>query len=349
MIAEFDILALLEKQKSFALFRLPHEADVRFCMQADGGFSKLKSVLDVPSTPMFVFAPFFISDESPLIAIKTDVEDKVSLTAADCFCNLSFENAAKEDYAKAFEKFHNKLNDKVQRKLVLSRRRTAIINDGFSPLNLFCKAIEVYKDSFVYLFYTPLTGFWCGSTMEVLLSGADGRYSTMSVAGTQQKKGNGNVVWDEKNISEQALVSDFIRDVLRKENCRFSESSPYTTQAGDLLHLRTDFTFEIKENVLRLINSLYPTPAVCGIPQRDSQQFIVENEGYKREFYAGFLGTISPQNCNLFVNLRCVKIVGKEISFFAGGGILPQSAMESEWNETEAKMETMKQLFRCAQ
>ena len=44
-----------------------------------------------------------------------------------------------------------------------------------------------------------------------------------------------------------------------------------------------------------------------------------------------------------------MKIEGDEISFYAGGGILPQSTMESEWDETEAKMETMKQLFRSTQ
>ncbi|MBR6310786.1 MAG: chorismate-binding protein [Paludibacteraceae bacterium] len=348
-MAESDILTLLKEQKSFALFRMPNGTEVYLCMQNDGGFSRLESVLELPRANMFVFAPFAVSAKCPVIAVSTDVYERVSLSTSNAYGNLTFKSSSKGDYAKAFEKFHRRLNAKGQQKLVLSRKMSAQINTGFSPLNLFCKAAESYKDSFVYLFYTPATGFWCGSTMEVLLSGAKGRYITMSVAGTQQKKESGDVVWDVKNRNEQALVSDFIRDVLRKENCRFSESAPYTTQAGNLLHLRTDFTFEKDENVLRLLASLYPTPAVCGIPQRDSQQFIVANEGYNREYYAGFLGTISPEGCDLFVNLRCVKIEGDEISFYAGGGILPQSTMESEWDETEAKMETMKQLFRSTQ
>jgi isochorismate synthase len=31
---------------------------------------------------------------------------------------------------------------------------------------------------------------------------------------------------------------------------------------------------------------------------------------------------------------------------YAGGGLLPESQMQQEWNETEAKMEAMRQLIR---
>ena len=31
---------------------------------------------------------------------------------------------------------------------------------------------------------------------------------------------------------------------------------------------------------------------------------------------------------------------------YAGGGLLPKSQMQQEWNETEAKMEAMRQLIR---
>ncbi len=347
MFSITDIQILIAQKKCFALFRLPNETEVRLCMQNDGRFSEIRKISEMPQSEMFVFAPFAISNKFPIISIKSDICEVVSLENVNNCGKLTFGNtvADKNKYAAVFEKFHEKLNDKHQQKLVLSRKKTAKISNDFSPLNLFCKALERYKNSFVYLFYTPTTGFWCGSTMEVLLSGENGRYSTMSVAGTQKKKDDENAVWDAKNIREQALVSNFIRDVLLKENCAFTESKPYTTQAGNLLHLRTDFSFNTNDNILHLIDSLHPTPAICGIPQQESQQFIIENEGYSREYYAGFLGQISPKKCNLFVNLRCAKIIDNEISFFAGGGILPQSTMESEWNETEAKMET---ISKCA-
>ena len=47
-MAESDILTLLKEQKSFALFRMPNGTEVYLCMQNDGGFSRLESVLELP-------------------------------------------------------------------------------------------------------------------------------------------------------------------------------------------------------------------------------------------------------------------------------------------------------------
>lgn len=37
-----------------------------------------------------------------------------------------------------------------------------------------------------------------------------------------------------------------------------------------------------------------------------------------------------------------MKLVGQEIELFAGGGILPDSDEDEEWNETMMKMQAMK-------
>ena len=36
---------------------------------------------------------------------------------------------------------------------------------------------------------------------------------------------------------------------------------------------------------------------------------------------------------------------GRDLWLYAGGGLLADSNEEDEWNETEAKMETMRRLF----
>lgn len=45
------------------------------------------------------------------------------------------------------------------------------------------------------------------------------------------------------------------------------------------------------------------------------------------------------------VNLRCMNILPGSFVLYAGGGILASSEIESEWLETEAKMQTMKRLI----
>ena len=71
----------------------------------------------------------------------------------------------------------------------------------------------------------------------------------------------------------------------------------------------------------------------------------------ERSYYSGFTGLIDPTgDTRLFVTLRCMQIEGGTESvayrLYAGGGLLKDSECQSEWEETEAKMNTMRQLFK---
>jgi isochorismate synthase len=97
---------------------------------------------------------------------------------------------------------------------------------------------------------------------------------------------------------------------------------------------------------------LHPTPAVCGFPKLDAQKFIIENEGYDRTFYAGFLGEWNKdfvsykENCSdLYVNLRCMKIEDQKAKLYVGGGINKGSNPEKEYIETVNKSLTMKKVL----
>jgi len=127
-------------------------------------------------------------------------------------------------------------------------------------------------------------------------------------------------------------------------------SNPYTYRAGSLLHLRTDITGILKRGKATLTNiaaALHPTPAVCGSPQKFAKEFILQNEGYNREFYTGFLGPVNENgaSASLMVNLRCMKIENNTARIFVGGGITIGSQPAGEWQETQNKMQTMLQVL----
>ena len=126
------------------------------------------------------------------------------------------------------------------------------------------------------------------------------------------------------------------------------EKGPYSARAGELAHLKSDFRFTLPDNqkLGDLINLLHPTPAVCGLPKEDAYQFILQHEGYDRSYYSGFIGWISPSgHTDLYVNLRCMNIHADTYTLFAGGGLLASSKLEEEWNETEDKMNTMRNIL----
>ncbi len=137
------------------------------------------------------------------------------------------------------------------------------------------------------------------------------------------------------------------------------------------MHLKTHISGRINSDesrIKKIIETLHPTPAVCGMPKEIAQKFILENEHYKREFYTGFLGELNVKKAvsrnsnrrnvennayasikrvsNLFVNLRCMQIQNQEAIIYIGGGITNDSNPNAEWEETVAKSVTMKKVLQ---
>ena len=127
---------------------------------------------------------------------------------------------------------------------MLSRACTDAFPRGFSWARAFGAACRRYVHSYVYLFHTPQTGFWLGATPEILLAGGKGDYRTVALAGTQfLKEGKLAGPWSEKNIREQAFVTEYIGGCLRERDIRFTVEGPYTATAGELAHLKTEYPF----------------------------------------------------------------------------------------------------------
>ena len=211
---------------------------------------------------------------------------------------------------------------------------------------LFFRACHAYPNAFVALVKTPDHGTWLMSTPEVLLrmEGKDGY--TMALAGTILA--TKHPVWTDKNREEQRLVGDYIARTIAPFSEKTSIGEPQTVRAANVMHLQTDFRFTMNERmeVAELVEQLHPTPAVCGIPKAEARQFILANEHSPRLYYSGFCGLFDVNSqTSLYVSLRCMQMLGNKIRLYAGGGLLRESVMESEWQETEAKMEAMRQLF----
>ena len=153
--------------------------------------------------------------------------------------------------------------------------------------------------------------------------------------------------WSVKNIREQRLVSTYISKCLASHAHDIDLRGPMTAHAGALVHLKSEFTFKLNDasKVGNLIDELYPTPAVCGIPKDATREFICAHEPAPRHYYSGFMGPLNMGgNSDLYVSLRCMKIDGNRCTLFAGGGLISDSIEQQEWEETEAKMGTM---LRC--
>lgn len=345
----------------FVFYRFPGEHAVHGIRSDSSSLQCLQDVSSLNDKTGFVFAPFQSGKGHPIWLLPSKEEvcfsfsrkrgDVIEAPAAVSLSDVLCETPSGE-YAGVFSRFSSALVSGEFRKLVLSRRWGMDCPSGFSLDEAFHVACQRYVHSYVYLFYTPSTGFWLGATPEILLSGCGGSYTTVALAGTQALvEGKPAGEWSDKNIREQRYVSDYICDCLRRRGIEARLNRPFTATAGALAHLKTEvgFSWEDTGHIGDLLEDLHPTPAVCGVPKQEAYRFICENEGYDRGYYAGFLGCLDPDGkTDLYVNIRCMQVEPEQraLSLFAGGGLLAASRCADEWIETERKLQTMKYVIQ---
>lgn len=360
---------LAQSPVCFALYRLPWTDEPILVLQKSGEVEILNNLSDLNGKRGFVLTPFQHTSIHPGVIIRPDkvardweqIEQAVSALMTDNgyrieamhegsglgVCGIETDN--KQRYAEAFTRFIAPLRQGTFKKLVLSRREVQTLPEKFSLLTAFVNACNSYPRMMISLTHTPVTGTWIGSTPEIILSGQENQWHTVSLAGTMPM--DGEVMpehWSDKNREEQAFVSEYIRKTIKKFGSKLTENGPYTARAGQLVHLKTDFHFYLKktERLGDILNELHPTPAVCGLPKQQTYDFILDNEGYDRSYYSGIIGWLDPQeHTTLYVNLRCMRVSGKQALLYAGGGILASSTADTEWEETQHKMNTMKKII----
>jgi len=226
-------------------------------------------------------------------------------------------------------------------KVVLSRQIIVPLQNGFPVIELFHLLCDLYPDAFVYMANFPGFGLWLGASPETLIRFSNATLKTMALAGT--RKAGDNRPWTEKDKEEHSFVVDYIREKLEKTDCSdIQVSAPYAVNAGKATHLCTGFsTYCKRESLINIVKSLHPTPAVCGMPSDKALEIIRLSEQHDRMYYAGYLGPVSPETADLFVNLRCMQIIEDKAVLYVGGGLTSASDPQAEWDETVLKSTTM--------
>ncbi|MFD1096388.1 chorismate-binding protein [Salegentibacter chungangensis] len=367
----------LEQQLPCVAYRSPSENNghTKALLQMDNG---IHNTIDY-SESGFVFAPFeknltsFIIPEKEAEFMETEypepgTELRVREDIINHFPPEFLGDADRKDHEELIQKAIEEIEKGKLQKVVLARREKT--DTQLTAIEIFTRLLKKYENAFVYLWFHPKTGLWLGATPETLLNVERTKFKTMALAGTQKFKGELEVDWGQKEKEEQQLVTDFILENLKDiATGEITAKGPYTSRAGNLLHIRTDISGYLAGNagLKELINALHPTPAVCGLPKELAEDFILENEHYDREYYSGFLGELNmkketkrssnrrnqenqaygsiSRKSSLYVNLRCMKLEKGKANLYIGGGITKGSDPSDEWEETVNKSYTIKSVL----
>lgn len=291
-------------------------------------------------------------DLQELFNLPTESSDKASVEKVSQVADVNGEEDQKGPFLKLVEKTIDEIQNGGFQKAVISRRRKITLPSGFESFQFFEALQEQYINAFIYLTHIPGIGEWLGATPETLINIDKNRqFQTIALAATQAYRDDVDVedtTWSQKDIEEQAMVSRYIINCFKKIRLReFEEIGPRTYLSGNLVHLKTEYNVDMDQVAFPqlgtvMLELLHPTSAVCGMPKESSLEFILDNEGFDREYFSGFLGPVNVQEeTNIFVNLRCMKLLNGSGYLFAGAGIIANSHPEKEWNETKIKMDTL--------
>lgn len=349
----------LGKKVNFAAYRLPGDTGIDLVVQKNTEVQPLENLTYRLPARGFLIAPFSRKSEKPCL-IRPDMfihhsvtQEQVELLDAlpenhvKRTSHVYPEDTLREDYIRLIDNTIGRIHTGEFDKVVLSRVKTIYgryYNRLYEIFDILCSS---YPNAFVYLFCVN-GQCWTGASPEPFICSRGNELVTVSLAGTRPycsadlEIGN----WNSKELEEQNYVTRHIEKILNNYSVTaYSKNGPYVARAGNLLHLRTDFSFSalaVGDRLPSLIDALHPTPAVCGMSTGKAMDFIGTAEKHTRGYYTGFLGQVGlGELIQLYVNLRCMRVFDDRLVLFVGGGITHDSVPEAEWEETEIKSETL--------
>lgn len=271
--------------------------------------------------------------------------------------NVCPESVSEKEYAEAVGPLISKLQ-KRGGKAVFCRQ----ICGSMTDLNLdeLKTAAESYfsefGDAFCFIFYHPVTGWWMGSTPELLLEvESDNEAKTRALAGTRFCGPDRSEEWDEKNLAEHHMVIDDICGNISALSAGLEvtpcgmRSLVYSHQDyGALEHLCTDIRIVSHDGSLpveEILDAIHPTAAVCGYPRAEALDEIRNSEYWPRHCYGGRITVQTPAGSVSYAILRCVHFRNNGWAVYAGSGITADSTVDEEYRETALKAAPLTSLF----
>ncbi|TGB02163.1 isochorismate synthase [Halobacillus salinus] len=211
---------------------------------------------------------------------------------------------------------------------------------------------ETQTNSYIFSFESNGEHF-IGATPERLAKLEQQQLISTCLAGTiprghteeEDRKLGQELLYDPKNRQEHQFVVEMIKEAV--EACSHDvqiPKAPVIYPLRNLQHLYTPVsaTLDPGYTLLDVIERLHPTPALGGLPQKKSVEYIREYESLNRGWYAGPVGWMDDRNNGEFaVAIRSALLQGDKASLFAGCGVVEDSDPIAEYEETAVKLQPM--------
>ena len=148
---------------------------------------------------------------------------------------------------------------------------------------------------------------------------------------------------DPKNRAENLMITDLIRNDLSRIAAQASVrvEAPFAVETYPTVHqMVTTVRARLapEHDALDIVTAMFPCGSITGAPKIRAGQIIDDVEARARGLYTGSMGWLSPDGDAEFnVAIRTAELRGERLYMGVGAGIVADSDVDGEWNETLAK------------
>jgi len=249
------------------------------------------------------------------------------------------------------------ISEDIFKKIVLARKKVIEHPETWNPAQIMLSMSKIKENSFAFLYQPDQETAFLGRSPERLFQIREGRILAEAIAGTRPRGKNdfddrrleAELLDSSKEVDEHRFVSGYIEAIMRRY-C----SDVKTTSREEILklknvqHIITRFTGVAGHDAdpLSIARAFHPTPAVGGYPQEKIFEHLRESEPFNRGWYAAPIGWMNKTSADFAVAIRSALAHRNHLHIFAGAGIVRQSSAQSEWAETEKKMDNFTSILK---
>ena len=261
-------------------------------------------------------------------------------------------NMTKEQYSEAVQKCIDNIYSGEIIQVVFSQRLSKKTE---------ASAIDIYRclrtiNPSPYMFIFNFEDFQIiGASPELLIKANNEEISVHPIAGSRPRGKNekednlisNELISDEKELAEHLMLLDLGRNDVGRV------AKPGTVKVTQKMEIeKYSHVMHIVSNVVGKLDKKYdqfdamraafPAGTVSGAPKVRAMQLISELEPEKRGPYSGGVGYFSYNgNMDTCIAIRTLILKDKTVYLQAGGGIVADSIIENEYQETLHKMQAL--------
>ena len=261
-------------------------------------------------------------------------------------------NLSQLQYAQAFAKIKTYINEGDCYQVNLAQRFSAeVAGDSWQAYK---KLREISPAPFMAYMNLPLNESEHESEHFQVLSNSPERFiqitgnhvETRPIKGTRPRSNNpeedlansNGLLTSEKDRAENLMIVDLMRNDLSKCCDGVKVSKLFQLQSfANVHHLVSIIVAKLKPNksAVDVLRNCFPGGSITGAPKLRAMQIIEELEPHRRGLYCGAIGYIGfDGDMDTNIAIRTAVVCKNQMHFYAGGGIVADSELEKEYNET---------------